>query len=137
VKLIDFDVSKMLDENADHTLKRGTNRWMAPEVWGLGAYKRGGTRQTAPYGTSIDVYSFGMTCYEVITGLRPFHEYFRNDELRWALENEKRPILPPGMSYLEALKELISRCWAQKPTDRPNFKEVEKALWAIKYQLEL
>jgi serine/threonine protein kinase len=74
VKLIDFDVSKMLDENADHTLKRGTNRWMAPEVWGLGAYKRGGTRQTAPYGTSIDVYSFGMTCYEVITGLIPFHD---------------------------------------------------------------
>jgi serine/threonine protein kinase len=130
----------------DNTLMKGTTRWMAPEVWGLDVFGQKaadctsvqkGPYDKGPYDTSVDVYSFGMTCYEVITGLRPFHEYFRNDELRWALENEKRPILPPGMSYLEALKELISRCWAQKPTDRPNFKEVEKALWAIKYQLEL
>ena len=40
-----------------------------------------------------DVYSFGMTCYEVITGLRPFDEYLRNDELQWALAKEERPEL--------------------------------------------
>jgi serine/threonine protein kinase len=110
---------------------------MAPEVWGLGVYVHGLAGQKAPYDTSKDVYSFGMTCYEVITGLRPFDEYLRNDELQRALAKEERPELPPGMSCPKSLEELMSRCWAQKPSDRPDFKEVEKALWTIKYQLEL
>lgn len=134
VKLIDFETSKMLNPDAeisDHTVDKGTRRWMAPEVWGRAS------GILAPYTRSADVYSFGMTCYEVITGLLPFHKCVLNSDLKLELDKGKRPVLPTSVTCPEGLKELMSKCWAEKPSNRPEFKEVQKDLWTIKYELEL
>ena len=60
VKLIDFGTSKLRGEDSYfHSGRRGTTSYMAPEVW---AGKGSG------YTWSADVYSFGVTCYEIFTG---------------------------------------------------------------------
>ncbi|KAG0579613.1 hypothetical protein KC19_4G110000 [Ceratodon purpureus] len=134
VKVIDFGNSKMLisdDAISNHTANSGTRRWMAPEVWGTPGVVM------AEYTRSADVYSFGMICYEVITGLLPFHEFLFNSDLQPVIQEGKRPSFPASVSCPEGLKELMSMCWDQDPTARPNFKDVEKAFWRIKYELEL
>jgi serine/threonine protein kinase len=133
VKLIDFGTSKICDDipGAKHTVNQGSRRWMAPEVWGPPGPGR------AEYTKKVDVFSFGMTCYEVITGWIPLHEH-ADRELPTALREGKRPdSFPPYVSCPEGLKLLMTKCWAQEPTDRPSFETIRKDLWTIKYGLEI
>ena len=156
VKLIDFETSKIDDPNASirhHTMKTGTSCWMAPEVvwgnsvnsswpwkwrWSWPWYCR--EMPCTPYTRSADVYSFGMVCYEVISGLRPFQNelekkiYKNNADVYIAVGRGKRPSLPPCPKSLE---ELVVKCWAQNPSARPIFRDIQKSLWTIKKELEL
>lgn len=134
VKLIDFGISKTVDPDksiSNHTANSGTRRWMAPEVWGTQGVI------LAPYTRSADVWSFGMTCYEVISGELPFYECVVNSDLQVALHEGKRPVLPTSASCPEGLKELMSKCWAQEASTRPDFKTIRETLWTIKSELEL
>jgi hypothetical protein len=45
------------------------------------------------------------------------------------VEKGQRPPLPPN--NLPALNSLIARCWAQEPSERPEFKEIFSQLEAI------
>jgi serine/threonine protein kinase len=133
VKLIDFGTSKICDDipGAKHTVNQGSRRWMAPEVWGPPGPGR------AEYTKKADVFSFGMTCYEVITGWMPLHEH-ADYELPAVLKKGKRPdSFPPYVRCPEDLKLLMGQCWAQEPSDRPSFETIRKDLWTIKYDLEI
>jgi serine/threonine protein kinase len=133
VKLTDFGSSKICDDipGAKHTVNQGSRRWMAPEVWG----PRG--PGSAEYNKKADVFSFAMTCYEVITGWIPLHEH-ADRELPAALMEGKRPdSFPPHVSCSEGLKSLMAKCWAQEPSARPSFETIWKDLWTIKYDLEI
>ena len=148
VKLIDFETSKELNRPATadysvdtrtshrivpevHTSNTGTRRWTAPEVFAPKGVA------LAPYNPkSADVYSFGMVCYEVVTGLLPFHdECVGNSDIYEALCKGKRPVIPPSTSCPEGLKDIMKKCWL-KEDERPDFKGIQKALWEIKYELE-
>jgi serine/threonine protein kinase len=133
VKLIDFGSSEFFDDTADskHFANQGSRRWMAPEVWGPPGPGR------AEYTKKADVFSFGMTCYEVITGWMPLHEH-ADYELPAVLKKGKRPdSFPPYVRCPEDLKLLMGQCWAQEPSDRPSFETIRKDLWTIKYDLEI
>ncbi|KAG0579587.1 hypothetical protein KC19_4G108600 [Ceratodon purpureus] len=130
VKLIDFGDSKVLKaEMTVQTVNKGTRWWMAPEVWQVEG------EQLKQYTKSADVYSFGVTCYEVITGLVPFEEFRHSpSSLRHALNEGTRPRIPPTCPA--GFQQLMSKCWAQVPDARPNFKDIQKELWTIKGSLE-
>ena len=71
VKLTDFGESKLRSSEMGsnfNTRNRGTRAWMAPEVIGKGD-------EINNYTWSADVYSFGMTCYEILTGETPFSPF--------------------------------------------------------------
>ena len=99
----------------------GTGYWRAPEV--LAALK-GGYLSPKVYTKQADVYSYAMTCYEILTGCIPFEDRPRTD-FRFVLGGQ-RPQLPECLR--SDLKTLICRCWVTDPAQRPTFAEIVKAL---------
>lgn len=168
VKLIDFGTSKILDSKDDRTatLKVGSTRRIAPEVVGvwkpvkppkrrgkswlkaLSALRsRTGERAGEPvvenhirgsYSRSADVYIFAKTCYEITTGLLPFHDVESRD-IPTELFNARRPLFshPAAITCPQRLQKLMTDCWAQEPTARPQFGEIRRELWNIKYDNEV
>jgi serine/threonine protein kinase len=73
------------------------------------------------YTAKADVYSFGITCYEILTGNSPFDDLPRlgiTDRVMAGV----RPELPANLDT--ELAELIRMCWDQKAEKRPTFEEV-------------
>ncbi|CAK9191810.1 unnamed protein product [Sphagnum troendelagicum] len=121
VKVADFGYATKVCKGAlERTFSErgavGTGFWRAPEV--LSAMRNGITQPT--YTSKADVYSYGMTCYEVLTGLIPFDGHPPSDYSLVLSGN--RPRLPKYVS--DDVAELITRCWHQEPEQRPEFLEI-------------
>lgn len=99
----------------------GTGYWRAPEV--LAALK-GGNPNPKVYTKQADVYSYAMTCYEILTGCIPFEGRPRTD-YKFVLAGQ-RPQLPDCIRT--DLKTLIGRCWMTDPAQRPSFAEIVRIL---------
>ncbi|CAM6022944.1 unnamed protein product [Sphagnum balticum] len=100
----------------------GTGFWRPPEV--LKAVKED---ITPTYTTAVDVYGFGMVCYELLTGHIPFQcEDVRRTDYD-AVWSGRRPKLP---DYLRPLMtQLLLKCWHHDPCQRPTWIEIKKSLW--------
>lgn len=100
----------------------GTRFWRAPEI--LSAVKDIRNKPEL-FSEKADVYSYSMTCYEVLSGKIPFddvpsHDYEQVFSGRTQLEW-------PG--YIEPqLKALLERCSDLQPSRRPSFEEIYDAM---------
>ncbi len=106
VKIMDFGLAKMLEEvRRANTVIAGTPYYMAPE-------------QSA--GESVDhradLYAFGVTLFELVTGRRPFHEGDVAYQHRHAPVPDPREIVP---ELPREFAELILALMAKRPDDRP------------------
>ncbi|CAI5514261.1 unnamed protein product [Closterium sp. Naga37s-1] len=124
VKLCDFGVARLLPSKQagqlcgeptaksrpDMTAETGTYRWMAPEVM-----------EHQPYDHRADIFSFGVTMWEVITGDLPYTGLTPLQAAIGVLQRNLRPPLPPGLP--SRISNLITRCWAADPAVRPDFTE--------------
>lgn len=102
----------------------GTTQWMAPEVI-----------QGKDYDERADVYSFGINLWEICTRRVPWEG--RND-VKKAVVGGERPKL--DMLTLDAgcpdrLVDLVQRCWAADPIERPDFGSIVHELKAIANEL--
>jgi serine/threonine protein kinase len=134
-KVADFGLSKKKESSIRYsaqTLNTGTSRWMAPEIINLNV---GGQENTLgpKYPFKIDVYSFAMVCYEILTGYVPFHEEGVERIVKEKVVNGERPSLPQHCPPL--LKALIEKCWIQEPEERPSFAMICSELKYLKYLL--
>ncbi|KAG0625307.1 hypothetical protein M758_2G044100 [Ceratodon purpureus] len=103
----------------------GTGFWRAPEVL-KAVENRMADKWTNPeiWTKKVDVYSYAMTCYEVLSGCIPFKNRKAND-YRGVIEGER----PPLPDYVDCeLQELLGKCWHSEPTKRPSFEEIEDEL---------
>lgn len=93
----------------------GTGFWRAPEI-----LKAVNNRSVEPlmFTQQTDVYSYGMTCYEIITGRLPFEDRRRSD---YGIGDE-RPELPSDIE--PPLRELLHGCWHSHPSERPTFEQI-------------
>ena len=128
VKLADFGLAKCRPMTSHcSTLNTGTTLWRAPEVFHLPD-----AESSAEYKWPADIYSFGMTCYEILSGRIPFEGY-PNHSILERIQRGERPNLegkaPP------ALLQLIKRCWDTRPENRPNIDEIVKQLWCCKVEI--
>jgi serine/threonine-protein kinase len=118
VKLIDFGVSRLVDEPPrDEPTVAGTPWFIAPEQW-RGAPCR-----------ATDVYALGCLLYHLTTGSPPFDGSL--PELMTA-HLERRPSRPSWVRPMPiALERLILRSLSKRAVDRPTMHEVAIALAAL------
>ncbi|KAG0620814.1 hypothetical protein M758_4G246400 [Ceratodon purpureus] len=98
----------------------GTRFWRAPEI--LQALKeRSICSKPLLFTESSDVYSYAMTCYEILTGKIPFEDLQANDYE--AIYSGKVKLQWPEHTAPQ-IKALLQRCTHLQPSMRPTFKEI-------------
>ena len=123
-KLADFGLAKCRPHSSwVRTRMAGTTGWRAPEVFHVHD-----TEVTREYKWPADVYSFAMTCYEILTGELPFAN-LPNQAIHENVMAGKRPEGLDALDIPDLLKELIKKCWATNSSERPPFDEIVKSLW--------
>ncbi|KAF9928643.1 hypothetical protein BGZ67_006860 [Mortierella alpina] len=117
VQLCDFGVAGQVTMNS---LKRnsfvGTPYWMAPEV-----IKEGQT-----YDCKADIWSFGITVYEIATGNPPFAN--ENPVRAVTLIPMSRPAQLEG-DWSPTMKEFVALCLHEEPNERPSADDLLKTKW--------
>ncbi|KAI4326851.1 hypothetical protein L6164_019378 [Bauhinia variegata] len=98
--------------------------WYAPEV--LSELQEKGIASKSRYSEKADVYSFGMICFELMTGKVPFEDgYLQGERTNRSIAGE-RPLFPyPSPKYLVSL---IKKCWQTDPKNRPTFSSICRIL---------
>jgi hypothetical protein len=140
-KVADFGLSKTKERSItwNHpTWNKGTARWMAPELINLKPQPIAckddnvvdGSAKYLPF--QSDVFSFGMVCFEILTGDTPFADLTPNDVKNILLKGD-RPPLPTGCP--SCLARLIKMCWRAKPEERPSSAEICRELRVMKGSL--
>ena len=78
----------------------------------------------------IDVYAFGITLYEILFGIDAW-EGMKLEEIREQVLNGNRPVITADMlkSFQEhmAIIEVMSKCWQQEASARPDFDHICQA----------
>ena len=116
--MTDFGLSKS-EDLATHTSgatsrggPAGTPVFMAPEML-----------EDNLFSEKADVYSFAITCWEVLTGERPFAGLKGPQIIMAVCMKGKRPPVPENCGLPAAVKAM-QQCWSQAPDDRPTFAEI-------------
>ncbi|KAK6927762.1 Serine-threonine/tyrosine-protein kinase, catalytic domain [Dillenia turbinata] len=78
--------------------------------------------QHRPYNQKVDVYSFGIVLWELITGLLPFQNMTAVQAAFAVVNKGVRPIIPNDC--LPVLSAIMTRCWDSNPEVRPPFTEI-------------
>ncbi|HEX6040540.1 serine/threonine protein kinase [Longimicrobium sp.] len=125
LKLIDVDFSVLTDEPAPwhgHQGYVGSDNYRSPEHFTAGAVP----------GAASDVFTCGLMLYQLLAGRHPYWSEDQTEYARKALAYEAPlPVLGgqmPGPATNEAVAEIIRRCLAPRPQDRPTAEEVRDVL---------
>ncbi|KAE9460205.1 hypothetical protein C3L33_07891, partial [Rhododendron williamsianum] len=103
--------------------------WHAPEI--LAEQEHLGSIGNCRYTAKADVYSFGMICFELLTGKVPFEDsHLQGDKMSRNIRTGERPLFPfPSPKYLTSLTK---KCWHTDPNQRPSFSSICRILRYIK-----
>ena len=108
----DFGAAVRVGESERHPSLRGTVRYMAPEAF-----------KTRPLSES-DVWSLACTLVEMHTGRAPWAGMCANQVIVAVLFCGRAPDVPNSMPACD----VIRRCFASNPVDRPTAAELAAAM---------
>ncbi|THU98418.1 kinase-like protein, partial [Dendrothele bispora CBS 962.96] len=120
--LADFGLAAVSESHAFSTTSTnpgGTTRWLPPECFLPNQYP------DCPK-LARDIYSFGCTVLEIISGREPFSQPWLTDvAVMTAVVRGERPQRPEGNPWCtDTLWTLIERCWAQEAVSRPSARHI-------------
>lgn len=120
----DFGTSKLSNLDQEQISMEsfvGTPLYMAPEIFSCDQYTY-----------KVDVYSFSLVMYQLITGNLPKIAEKQNfREIAKAVTEGKRPDLT--IIEDEKVKLFLSKCWSSNPSERPEFSQIVEELKTEKY----
>ncbi|KAF5098030.1 hypothetical protein D0Z00_002183 [Geotrichum galactomycetum] len=115
VQLCDFGVAAQLSTaQLRRTSMIGTPYWMAPEV----------IQEGTGYNQKADIWSLGVTLYEITTGHPPYAEQEATRAMH--LIPRQKPARLEGTQYSPALKEFVAKCLDEQPEERATAEELYK-----------
>ncbi|MFI6128133.1 serine/threonine-protein kinase [Micromonospora sp. NPDC051141] len=118
VKVVDFGISALVgesDKGPDGALL-GTPAYLAPERLDNG--------HVSP---ATDIYAVGLLLYRMLTGRLPWQASTTTEMLRAHMYHDPDP-MPPVPGLPGQVAELVQRCLAKRPEDRPPTAEVARTL---------
>jgi len=126
-KITDFGAARLRDTVSIETARIGTCQWTAPEV----------LRQQ-PHDERADSYSFGVLLFELAARRMPYEGVPPQQvEVGVITGQQPRPDVSPELracdagipdTVFEALTTLVAACFADEPTRRPRFPQIESEL---------
>ena len=78
---------------------------------------------------AADVYSFGLVCWQILTGEDPYPNLNSQELVKRILDSNLRPKLLDAWPLF--LKILLQSCWDKDPSKRPTFSNVVQSLQEI------
>eukprot|EP00268_Persea_americana_P042145 TRINITY_DN42145_c0_g2_i1.p1 TRINITY_DN42145_c0_g2~~TRINITY_DN42145_c0_g2_i1.p1 ORF type:complete len:191 (+),score=41.14 TRINITY_DN42145_c0_g2_i1:453-1025(+) len=120
-KIGDLGLSKVKQKTLVSGGVRGTLPWMAPELLTVG--------KSNMVTEKVDVYSFGIVMWELLTGEEPYAGMRSEEIIAGILRGDLRPEIPNWCDPL--WRSLMERCWSSDPNLRPSFSEIAKELRAM------
>ncbi|KAK4772349.1 hypothetical protein SAY86_014124 [Trapa natans] len=116
-KIGDLGLSKVKQHTLVSGGVRGTLPWMAPELL---------SGKSNMVTEKIDVYSFGIVMWELLTGEEPYADMHCASIIGGIVNNSLRPQIPTWCD--PEFKSLMESCWASDPSERPSFSEISQKL---------
>ncbi|WRX34208.1 PB1 domain - like 10 [Theobroma cacao] len=116
-KIGDLGLSKVRQHTLVSGGVRGTLPWMAPELL---------SGKSNMVTEKIDVYSFGIVMWELLTGEEPYADMHCASIIGGIVNNTLRPKIPSWCD--PEWKALMEKCWASDPAERPSFSEISQKL---------
>ena len=130
VKLTDFGLSVKFRDTVNRLSKeiegpdqvrKGTVSFIAPEVF---------TNLNTKRNKKLDIYAFGITIWEILTGKWPF-DGCTEAMVIFGVRERQRPDLSEIPTVTEneyqsnkIIVQLMKKCWHQDPQERPEFAEI-------------
>lgn len=78
---------------------------------------------------AADVYSFALTCSQILTGEEPYPNSNWKELVEKILNSNLRPTLLDAWPV--SLKDLLQSCWDKDPSKRPTFSDIVQILQVI------
>ncbi|KAK4257673.1 hypothetical protein QN277_007234 [Acacia crassicarpa] len=125
-KIGDLGLSKVKQHTLVSGGVRGTLPWMAPELL---------SGKSSMVSENIDVYSFGIVMWELLTGDEPYADMRCASIIGGIVNNTLRPQIPTWCD--PEWKSLMESCWASDPAERPSFSEISKKLRNMAAQMNV
>ena len=127
------DFGSIVVASPSYSQRIGNYQYTAPEAL-RGSF-------SVPYSKEIDVYSFGILFWEILTGKIPFQELKENPKTCHKIESMIIDGYRPSLHMLPddippCVIEIIKDCWHSKPSQRPTLGKIISILTII-LQLEI